>query len=129
MGCKYVKEFEFGGSVTGDKNYVKGYYRGGKVSDAAQDKAVVKAAVHKHEKAMHPGKPLTKLAKGGAVPGQKQLTRAMEVSYPKGATITPAKQPAMPKVAPARARKSVPVAPESPLVAMKYGGAAKMRKC
>lgn len=24
-----------------------------------------KAAVHKHEKAMHPGKPLTKLAKGG----------------------------------------------------------------
>ena len=25
----------------------------------------VKKAVHKHEKAMHPGKPLTKLAKGG----------------------------------------------------------------
>jgi hypothetical protein len=25
----------------------------------------VKEAVHKHEKAMHPGKPLTKLAKGG----------------------------------------------------------------
>ena len=25
----------------------------------------VKAAVHKHEKRMHPGKPLTKLAKGG----------------------------------------------------------------
>ena len=24
-----------------------------------------KTAVHKHEKAMHPGKPLTKLAKGG----------------------------------------------------------------
>jgi hypothetical protein len=26
---------------------------------------MVKAAVHKHEKGMHPGKPLTKLAKGG----------------------------------------------------------------
>jgi hypothetical protein len=25
----------------------------------------VKKAVHKHEKKMHPGKPLTKLAKGG----------------------------------------------------------------
>lgn len=24
-----------------------------------------KTAVHKHEKAMHPGKPMTKLAKGG----------------------------------------------------------------
>jgi hypothetical protein len=29
------------------------------------DKKVVKAAVHKHEKAKHPGTPLTKLAKGG----------------------------------------------------------------
>jgi hypothetical protein len=26
---------------------------------------MVKAAVHKHEKGMHPGKPMTKLAKGG----------------------------------------------------------------
>ncbi len=25
----------------------------------------IKTAVHKHERAMHPGKPLTKLAKGG----------------------------------------------------------------
>lgn len=29
-----------------------------------------KAAVHKHEKAMHPGKPLTKLAKGGKTNAQ-----------------------------------------------------------
>lgn len=28
-------------------------------------KKEVAKAVHKHEKAMHPGKPLTKLAKGG----------------------------------------------------------------
>lgn len=34
-------------------------------NDIKQDKAMVKAAVHKHEKGMHPGKPLTKLAKGG----------------------------------------------------------------
>lgn len=43
---------------------------GGRVSakghdDAAMDKAATKTAVHKHEKSMHPGKPLTKLAKGG----------------------------------------------------------------
>jgi hypothetical protein len=36
-----------------------------KHSDVKMDKKVVKAAVHKHEKAKHPGKPLTKLAKGG----------------------------------------------------------------
>ena len=41
--------------------------KGGEVSkaDIAQDKAMIKKAVHKHERAMHPGKPMTKLRKGG----------------------------------------------------------------
>jgi len=34
-------------------------------SDIKQDKAMIKAMIHKHEKNAHPGKPLTKLAKGG----------------------------------------------------------------
>lgn len=38
-----------------------------KHDDAKMDKAAVKSAVHKHEKAMHPGKPLTKLAEGGGI--------------------------------------------------------------
>ena len=33
--------------------------------DLAQDKKMIAGAVRKHEKAMHPGKPMTKLAKGG----------------------------------------------------------------
>lgn len=33
--------------------------------DLAQDKKMIKAAVGKHEKAMHPGKPMTKLRAGG----------------------------------------------------------------
>jgi hypothetical protein len=43
------------------------YAKGGKAkhSDVKMDKAMVKKAVHKHEKAMHPGKPLTKLNRGG----------------------------------------------------------------
>ena len=37
-----------------------------------------KKAVHKHEKAMHPGKPLTKLAKGGKTNEQmKALGRGL----------------------------------------------------
>ena len=37
---------------------------------------VAKKAVHKHERAMHPGKPLTKLAKGGKTNMQmRQLGR------------------------------------------------------
>ena len=34
-------------------------------SDLKQDKKMIAGAVHKHEKKMHPGKPMTKLRKGG----------------------------------------------------------------
>ena len=37
----------------------------GSRGDLKQDKAMIKAAVHKHERHDHPGKPLTKLRKGG----------------------------------------------------------------
>jgi hypothetical protein len=38
-----------------------------KKSDLKQDKKMVASAVHKHESSMHPGKPKTKLAKGGGI--------------------------------------------------------------
>lgn len=38
-----------------------------KHTDAAMDKPMIASAVHKHESAMHPGKPKTKLATGGLV--------------------------------------------------------------
>ncbi len=43
------------------------YKKGGKVkhADVKMDKEMMKKAVHKHERAMHPGKPLTKLRHGG----------------------------------------------------------------
>jgi len=45
-----------------------GYAKGGMADkDMAQDKATVRKAVHKHERAMHSGKPLTKMRKGGEV--------------------------------------------------------------
>lgn len=49
----------------------KKYAEGGK-ADLKQDKAMVKGAVHKHERAMHPGKPMTKLAKGGVTSMQER---------------------------------------------------------
>jgi hypothetical protein len=33
--------------------------------DLKQDKKMMAGAVHKHEKALHPGKPMTKFSKGG----------------------------------------------------------------
>ena len=52
------------------------YKKGGKVKheDVKMDKAMMKKAVHKHEKAMHPGKKLTKLKHGGVPPhGRKPM--------------------------------------------------------
>ena len=34
-------------------------------ADLKQDKKMIAGAVHKHEKKLHPGKPMTKLARGG----------------------------------------------------------------
>ena len=34
-------------------------------ADLKQDKKMIAGAVHKHEKKMHPGKQMTKFAKGG----------------------------------------------------------------
>jgi len=39
-------------------------------ADMKQDKKMVAGAVHKHEKKLHPGKPMTKLAKGGVTTDQ-----------------------------------------------------------
>lgn len=36
-------------------------------SDLKQDKKMAATAIHKHERGMHPGKPLTKLKSGGGV--------------------------------------------------------------
>jgi len=114
---KYVKEFEFGPQ----KTYVRGYARGGACyaeggkADIAQGKATVKAAVHKHEKGMHPGKPLTKLARGGSVskapPGGGMV--------PDKATTALARDSRLPGVA---GRRAMPVAPRTPLIQAAKGG-------
>ncbi len=46
--------------------------------DLKQDKKMIAGAVHKHEKKLHPGKPMTKLAKGGKTNDRmKQYGRGM----------------------------------------------------
>ncbi len=40
-------------------------------------KDAAKKAVHKHERAMHPGKPMTKLKKGGAPMMESMLEKKM----------------------------------------------------
>jgi len=151
MGVKYVKEFDFGPA----KTYVKGYARGGSCyaeggkADIAQDKAMIKAAVHKHEKGMHPGKPMTKLARGGkAMPPavsamarkeimatptmeKREMVERESVRAPAGGLgmirdrarmgIEGNKNPGM--------RRGLPVAPREPMIpAYKAGGQAKVGK-
>lgn len=128
MGCTYVKEFDFGGKKAPAAKAAGGvakYAKGGKVhSDAAMDKKVVKTAVHKHEKAMHKGEPLTKLAKGGKAPMSR--VEAME-KREMAATPTMRRESAMAsRKVQAPARRSVPVASREPMLAMKKGGKAAM---
>jgi hypothetical protein len=100
---KYVSEFTFpsdnGYSASAGKTMVKGYARGG-AADMKQDKAVVKAAVQKHERAKHPGEPMTKLARGGmAECAMAKGGMAMRKQYPtdrKEPLITRTKAPAAP---------------------------------
>jgi hypothetical protein len=100
---KYVSEFTFpsdnGYSASAGKTMVKGYARGG-AADMKQDKAMVKAAVQKHERAKHPGEPMTKLARGGmAECAMAKGGMAMRKQYPtdrKEPLITRTKAPMAP---------------------------------
>ena len=47
-------------------------------ADLKQDKKMMAGAVHKNEKRLHPGKPMTKLAKGGKTnANMKSMGRGM----------------------------------------------------
>lgn len=100
--------------------------KGGSVhSDAAMDKKVMAKAVHKHEKALHKGEPLTKLAKGGKVPKIEAMDKREMAVTP---TMRRDAMMASRKVE-APARRSVPVAPREPMLAMKSGGKVSKMMC
>ncbi len=97
MGCTYVKEFSFGGKVTPT------------------------AAVHKHEEALHPGKPMTKMAKGGKV-----MEKATGEVYPSRKAMMMHEKEETPRMQRKESmrspRRSMPVAPMAPMIAMNKGG-------
>ena len=140
MPVKYVKEFEFPSS-TGAKNYAKG----GAHKDVKVDKAMVKTAVHKHEGAMHPGKPMTKLARGGMKPAMSAMAKKQILAKPtmekkEMASRKSVKAPAgglemlrdssalgiKNNKDPGIKRRAMPVAPREPMIpAYKHGGKKK----
>lgn len=137
---KYVKDFDFSSAgktvgYCGGGMAKKGYAEGGK-ADLAQDKAMIRTAVHKHEKSMHKGEPLTKLAKGGKMqPAMSAMARKEIMATPtmeKKEVVQrqTVKAPASPlgmlrdnsrlgikdNKNPGISRKSVPVAPREPMI-------------
>ncbi len=145
---KYVKDFDFssaGKTVGLCKGGMakKGYAEGGK-ADLAQDKAMIRAAVHKHERKDHPGTPLTKLAQGGSVlekaTGERYASRSAMAKHEKTETPrmqreevvqrTSVKAPAAPQEMlrdtsrlgiqgnknPGIGRRRMPVAPREPMI-------------
>lgn len=139
---KMVSDFEFpadcGFTGSAGKTMVKGYARGGKVhSDVAMDKKVVKEAVHKHEKALHKGEPMTKLARGGMARAKDAVRNEREeISRIKQETRSERKDAGQElkrvrremaydeRKMKAPARKQYPVDRAEPMIAMKRGGAA-----
>ena len=103
MGCTYVKEFSFGGKVTPT------------------------AAVHKHEEALHPGTPMTKMAKGGKVmekaTGEVYPSRKAMMKHEKEETPRMQREEIMQKSSMRAPRRAMPVAPSEPLIPMNKGGA------
>jgi hypothetical protein len=88
--------------------------------DVTIDKKNMAKAVHKHEKALHKGEPLTKLAKGGKVPRVEAMKKREMAETP--STRSELAMSSRKIVAPAR--RSVPVAAREPMLAMKKGGKA-----
>lgn len=135
---KYVKDFDFSSAgktvgYCGGGMAKKGYAEGGK-ADIAQDKAMIRTAVHKHEKSMHKGEPLTKLAKGG-MPQVRSMAKREMMATPimeKKEVVQreSVKAPASPlgmlrdesrlgikgNKNPGIPRKGVPVAPREPMI-------------
>lgn len=143
---KYVKDFDFSsaGKTVGycGGGMKKGYAEGGK-ADIAQDKAMIRTAVHKHERSMHPGEPMTKLARGGKMqPAMSAMARKEIMATPtmqKRETVQreSVKAPASPlgmlrdnsrlgiegNKNPGIPRRGMPVAPREPMIpAYKSGG-------
>lgn len=105
MAVKYVDEFDFGPA----KTHVRGYCRGGPAKKYAEG-----GAVKATRKAELPAQPM----RGGKV-------GSAQPAMPPGRKVDVMRDPGVRRAA----AKSVPVAPAAPLLAMKAGGMAKMRKC
>jgi hypothetical protein len=70
-------------NVKGAAKSMRGFKEGGDIkADLKQDKKMVAESIHKHEKAMHKGEPLTKLKKGGKV-----VEKATGERYPSKAAM------------------------------------------
>ena len=135
---KYVKDFDFnsdfGYSGSAGKTQVKGYARGGKCSakyaeggaaDIKQDKAMIGAAVHKHEKAMHPGRALTKLKKGGILEkatGERYASKAAMVKHERKETPRMEREEVMQKTQQVRRGPAMAAGRDPRIPMLKQGG-------
>lgn len=89
MGCKYVKEFTFGGKVAAPAKYAKG---GSVAAKTPSRKVMVKREAEETPRMQ-----------------REEMVQRASMKMP--------------------ARRTVPVAPASPMIAMKKGGSAAKARC
>lgn len=128
---KYVKDFDFnsdfGFSGSSTKGYAKGgaCYAEGGVADLKQDKKMIATAVHKHEKAQHPGKPLTKLKKGGILEkatGERYASKAAMVKHERKETPRMEREEVMQKTQQVRRGPAMAAGVDPRIPMLKQGG-------
>lgn len=97
--------------------------------DEAQDRELIGAMIHKHERHLHEGEPLTKFARGGMPRGHGAKTRINIINLPHAPVMRPS-----PLALPVAQRMAAPMAPRGPMVGappiaqpLKRGGRARGR--
>lgn len=120
MGCKYVKDFEFG-KEAGFTGSAKGYAKGGKVC---------KDAVHAHERNMHPKEPLTPLKKGGMfekATGERYASKAAMVKHERKETPRMEREEVMQKTKQVRRGPAMAAGLDPRVELLKCGGMYKKK--
>ena len=126
---KYVKDFDFnpdfGFSGSAKGGACKAKYAEGGAADLKQDKAMIKAAVHKHERAQHPGQPLTKLKKGGILEkatGERYASKAEMIKHERKETPRMQREEVMQKTQQVRRGPAMAAGVDPRIPMLKKGG-------
>jgi hypothetical protein len=129
MGCKYVKDFEFGSdkgfSGSSGKTQVKTYMRGGSACGEMKKGGKASKSAPKKTAKKTQRKARSEKARSEDAMIENLLTQVISQAAQTGRVPGVPSQVTQGAPMPAPNARAVPVAPQSPLIAMMHGGKAR----